>query len=290
LKPSVFRVPLLAVGFTALACASVLAAQPAATGPWANAPAAPTGCYSSQDQYYEQNAAALDVVQNEHYKVNDGNAAIKQKFDDMQAADPMAMVQRMQQAMLDDPQNAQKYLEEMMQQGQATQTELPAALEREKQIEAEEKTLMKEYQAALNRAYGPGNARWTALKKKMGIAMDSMGPGELGVPDWAWQEWGVILKEWDRAYVANCATWFAAAGPLQGYLKRYKDFLVQERIPYYKKMVDEPWLKQYEMMDLSTAGYRTTTDYEAVELYLKAAYRIFGEREAHPRCGSSGCR
>jgi hypothetical protein len=195
----------------------------------------------------------------------------------------------MQEAMMADPQNAQKYMERMMQRGQAAQTEAPAVLEREAQIEAEEKTVIKQYQAALAAANGPAEARWTALKKKYGLPADAPGPGESGVPDWVWQEWGVILKERDRAYQATCATWFAPAGPLQSYLKRYKAYLVQERIPYEKKNIDEPLLEQYKMLSVPAAGYRTTTDYEAVEDYLKASYRIFAERNTRPRCEAMNC-
>jgi len=278
----------LTAAATGLACAQALAAPPAAASdPWTKMPALPTACYTSQDQYFEQNEAALAAVQNDHYKQNDINSAIRQKFTDAQNADPMAMVQRMQQAMLDDPQNAQKYMEQMMQQGQAVQTELPAQMERKRQIEAEGEAVIKQYQAALAKAHGPGNARWTALKKKMGIAMDSPGPGELGVPDWAWAEWAVILREWDQGYQANCAQWWSVTGPIQGFLKRYKTFLVQERIPYETKNFDDPWLQQYQMMGVSTAGYRTTTDYEAVEDYLKMARSLFGERRLRPHCSTA---
>lgn len=281
--------PLLAVAIAGLVGATAAQAQTAAAGPWAKVPAAPTACYQAQDQYLDQNSAALDAVNNEHYKANDRNSAIKQKFTDAQAADPMAAARAMQEAMMADPQNAQKYMERMTRQGQASQAERPAAMEREAQIEAEEKTVMKQYQAALAKAMGPGNARWTALKKKYGLPADAPGPGESGVPDWVWKEWGVILHEWDQGYAANCATWFAPGGPLQGYLKRYKDFLVQERIPYEKKNIDEPLLEQYQMIGVSTAGYRTTTDYEAVEDYLKVAYRIFAERYVRPRCEAMNC-
>ena len=270
-----------------LVCAPALAAAPAAdAGPWAKVPAAPTACYTSQDQYQDHNSAAVVAVQTEHYAANERNTALRQKLSEAQAANPMAMAQAMQQAMMNDPQGAQKYMERIAQQGQATQTEVPAAMARESQIEAEEKSVIAQYQAALATANGPADARWTALKKKMGIAMDSPGPGESGVPDWAWQEWGVILRERDQAYQANCATWFSPTGPLQSYLKRYKQFLVQERMPYEKKLIDDPALEQYKMMDISTESYRTTTDYDAVEDYLKSAFRIFGERRGSPYCAA----
>ena len=286
MNSSLFRGPLLAAAITSFVCATAAQAQPAATGPWARVPAAPTACYTSQDNYFEQNNAAADTVQNEHYKVNDKNAEIRQAFKDAQEADPMAMVRAMQEAMMADPQNAQKYMERIVKQGEDAQVAIPAAMDREAQIEAEEKTVIKQYEAALLAANGPANARWTALKKKYGLPADAPGPGESGVPDWVWEEWGVILRQWDQAYQANCATWFAPAGPLQSYLKRYKTFLISERIPYEKKNYDEPWLEQYRMMSVSTEGFRTTTDYEAVEDYLKVAYRIFGERRERPHCGA----
>lgn len=291
------RVFLTAV-VAALICARALAATPpvapapipatrpiatAAVGPWAKVPAPPTACYGSQDHYNEQNSAAVDAVNNEQYSLTEQNNALAQKATDIMNANPMAMAQAMQQAMMNDPQNAQKYMERMLQQGQEAQAAVPAQMEKEKQFEAEKESLIKQYYAALATANGPADARWTALKKKMGIAMDSPGPGELGVPDWAWDEWGVILHERDRAYQATCATWFAPTGPLQAYLKRYKTFLIQERIPYEKKL-EEPALEQYQTLGLSTASYRSTAAHKAVVEYLGMAHGIFDERRSRPYC------
>jgi hypothetical protein len=98
----------------------------------------------------------------------------------------------------------------------------------------------------------------------------------------------VILHEWDSGYAANCAIWFAPTSPINAYLRRYKDFLVQERIPYEQRTVDGPVLDQYRVAHISTATYRTTADYQAVENYLKAAYDLFGVRRERPRCGADG--
>jgi len=272
-----------------LVCAQSLAAPPAAPGPWAKVPALPTACYWNQDQWMEQNNAAIEAVQQDHYKQNDINGAIKQKATDTFNEDPMAVAQRMQQAMMNDPENAQKYMEQMMQQGQQAQTEAPAQQEKEKQLEAESKSVMKQYEAALAKAMAPADARWTALKNKMGIPMDSPGPGELGVPDWAWNEWHAILSDRDRAYVANCAQWWTATGPLHAYMKRYKDYLVQERIPYEKKFSDEAELEHYRTLNVPTEGWRTTTDYEAAEDYMKVASALFGARAHQPNCPAGEC-
>jgi hypothetical protein len=237
---------ILLTAVAGLVCEQALAASPAAAPSlWTKVPALPTACYQSEDQWWDQTNAALAAVQQDHFKQNDINSAIQQKATDAFSADPTAMSQRLQQQMMNDPQNAQKYMEQMMQQGQQAQAEAPVQQEKEKQLEAESKTVMKQYQAALAKAMAPAEARWTALKKKMGIPMDSTGPGEMGVPDWAWAEWHAILKDRDKAYVANCARWWTATGPIHACMKRYKDYLILERIPFEQKYTDEGTLQQY---------------------------------------------
>ena len=103
-------------------------------------------------------------------------------------------------------------------------------------------------------------------------------------PQWAWKEWNEILKLQDKLYVANCATWWSATGPIHAYMKRYKDYLVQERIPYEKKLIDEPKLDNFKLLSVPTAGWRTTTDYEAAVDYMKMASGLFDKRYPYPLC------
>jgi hypothetical protein len=174
----------------------------------------------------------------------------------------------------------------MNQTGLQAQAELPAQLENEKQIEAESKSVLQKYEAALDKAMQPSVARWNALQKKMGNAVDPgfpIGP-DPSWPTWAWQEWAGIQKDRDAAYVANCAQWWSATGGFQAYMKRYKDYLVQERIPYEKKLVDEARLNNFKLMGVSADGYRTTTDFEAAIDYMKMASTLYGQRMADPFC------
>ena len=274
-------------GAAALACAQALAATPpAATEPWTQVPALPTACYSSQDGWSDRNGAAIDAVQAMLYAQQEKNTAIDQQANSALSEDPMAMAQAMQQAMLDDPANAQKMIEKMTQTGQQAQTEVPAQQEREKQLEAESKTLVKQYGSALNQAMGPAEARWNAFQKKMGWEVE---PGFAMMPDpsWpqaAWQEWAAVQKVRDAAYTATCAQWWSATGQIQGYLKRYKAYLVQERIPYQKKLIDDSKLSSYKMLNVPADGYRTTTDIEAAIDYMKMASTLYGQRMADPMC------
>jgi hypothetical protein len=268
-----------------LACAPGLAATPAAaTGPWAQVPALTTACYSDKDPWPEKNDAAFNALQESLHKQQEANTAVEQKSNKALSENQMALAQAMQQAMMDDPANAQKLIEKMTNAGQQAQTEVPAQLEREKQVEDESKAVLKQYDAALLKALAPATARWTALKTKRGYSADAMAPSETGEPDWVYAEWLVILKERDSGYAANCAQWWSAAGPIHAYMKRYKDFLVQERIPYERKLIDQPKLDQFKLLSVPADGWRTTTDFDAAVDYMKMAANVFGHRAAWPLC------
>ncbi|MGQ0428633.1 MAG: hypothetical protein ACT4UQ_01685 [Gammaproteobacteria bacterium] len=280
----------VAAGFV---CAQALAAPPpAAPGdPWAKVPALPTACYSGQDKWQDQSTAAFNVVQEAHNRQNDINDGIRQNASDTFGNDPMAVAQRLQQEMMNDPQNAQKMMEQLIQRNEQAPAEAAAKGEREQQIEAAGKSVQRQYEAALAKAYGPGNARLDALMKKhkpmAGIGDLWLRYGESGEPAWVRPEAHAIMKEWDKAYVATCATWWSATGPIHAYMKRYKDYLVQERIPFGKEG-DKAKLEHYRQVGVATTAWRTTTDYEAVEDYLKMAQELFGQRETAPYCGPEG--
>lgn len=278
----------LTVGAAAFACAQSFAATPPAApaGPWAQVPALPTACYSSEEPWGDRNDAAIEAMQATMSSQEETNRAIDAQLSQAISEDPMAMAQAMQQAMLDDPANAQAMIQKMTQTGQQAQTELPAQMDREKQIEAESKSVMARYGAAIAKAEAPAQARWNAYQKAAGWAVE---PGFAMMPDpsWpqaAWQEWATVQRERDAAYVATCAQWWSATGEFQAYMKRYKTFLVQERMPYEKKLIDDPKLDQYKLLSVPSAGYRTTTDYDAAIDYMKMAAKLYGERMAKPLC------
>jgi len=271
----------------ALVCAQASAAPATAVSdPWSKVPALSTACFSSQDQWPGKNDAAIETVHASMTAQNEKNTALDQQANQALSENPMAMAQAVQQAMLDDPANAQKLIEKMTRNGQQAQTEVPAQMDKEKQIEAESKALLKQYDAALTKAMGPAQARWNAYQKRMGWEVE---PGFAYVPDpsWprsAWQEWAAVQKDRDTAYAATCAQWWSATGQFQGYMKRYKSYLVQERIPYEKKLIDEPKLDNFRMLSVPAGDYRTTTDMDAAIDYMKMASSMYGHRMSDPFC------
>jgi hypothetical protein len=288
MKSPVFRGPLLAAALAALVLSTAPGAQPA-TGPWAKVPAFPTTCYLKDDPVYaklEPALASVDADSSRQSKINE-DIAEKQKN-----VDPMELMARMQQKMMEDPQNAKKYIEQMQSLGQQINAETAPAMDKEAQMKTESEAVYKRFQAALEVAHGPGNARWTALKKKYGLPADhpaSRGVGELGVPDWVWAEWHGILIEWDRAYRATCPAFYGAGGQAHQFMQRYKTYLVQERIPYEEKF-DEANVANYEMYGTPAASYRSMATFNAVHDYIGMAQKVFGNRNYEPRCQNADCQ
>ena len=277
----------LCLSVSAMSAAPALAAPPAAN-PFAKVPLLPTGCYSSQDQWNAQSEAAFDAVQADHYKQDETNSAIEQKANEAFGADPMAVAARMQQKMMEDPANAQKYMEQMMAQQQQAQEQMPAQHEKEAQFKSESQALKKQYEAAVQKAWSAANARLAAVRKRYDGLDGSdlvLRYGDPGEPAWLFPERMAILRERDQGYTANCAAWWGATGKVQAFLKRYRDFLVNERVPFHKQF-DQNKLDQFETIGVASTGWRSTTDYDAAQDYLRMAQDRYSMREEKPRCNA----
>jgi len=252
--------------------------------PWRMVPALPTACYDSEDHWLERIDAAADELNQALYQQQSINEEINQQATDSFSEDPMALAQRMQQALMADPQNAQKMIE-MTQQGEQLQTEIPAQHEREVQFEAESKTIVEQYQAALARAMEPANSRWRELDQRLSL-------GNMPDPSWpdlAWATWFEVQHERNQAYAETCGTWWAATGPIHAYLERYRTYLVVDRIPHEQGAFDNPKLEHYRALNVATDGWRTETDYKAAQDYVRRARELFNNRESVERCASMSC-
>ena len=139
-RPGRWLAAALCLSASSMSMAPALAAPPPAN-PFTKVPALPTACYSSQDQWNAQSEAAFDAVQADHYAQDEINSGIEQKANEAFGADPMAVAARMQQKMMDDPANAQKYMEQMLAQQQQAQAAVPEQHEKVEQFKSESQAL-----------------------------------------------------------------------------------------------------------------------------------------------------
>ena len=276
----------LCLSASAISTAPAFAA-PSAANAFTKVPALPTACYSSQDQWAVKSEEAFDAVQADKYAQEEINSGISQAANEKFSADPMAVANAMTQKMLEDPANAQKYMEQMAAQSQQAQTAVPEQHAKEEQFKTEAKALKKQYETALQNASSAANARLAAIQKRYGFDGSDLALryGDPGEPAWLAPERMAMRRERDQGYVANCPAWWGATGKVQAFLKRYKDYLVNDRIPY-EKQFDAGQLDNYKSIGVDHTGWRTTTDYDATEDYLRVAQDLYSMREEKPRCNA----
>lgn len=258
--------------------------------PWPKTVPLPIACYVTQDEFLARNEAAMASLGAETATQEGINQAIDRQIGESNSSDPMQMAARMQEMMMKDPQAAMKYMETMgaTEDPAVAQAKVATRLEADQRMKAEEKKLLNDYQAAVDKAYAPARAKFQALRKKLGIT-EGWGVGETGQPDWAYAEYDAIKREADQGYEAMCAQWFGASGAIRAYLKRYKDYLVQERIPA-DEVGDTQRLTQYQMLSIPADAFRSTVKHKAVKDYMELADRLYRARIWEAYCRGPKCR
>jgi hypothetical protein len=267
-----------------LLCAPAALSQPA-TGPWAKVPPLTTNCFYGTDTFGAKLEAAVAAVNTDRDRQLAINKRIEEEYG---AIDPMEMMSRMQQWMVSNPQEATKYLQGVQAVGEDYNTGMAAMMAAEQRYDKEQKDLATRYNASLDKAYAPGYAKHEALKKKVGVDPSYPTVKDPGSPDWAFVEENSIMRELDQAYVAFCPQWWAAAGSIQAWLKTYRTWLTNERIPFYDRLSSQN-AQTYAIMGTPSAAWKTVSTQDAVLKYLDAVGDVYALRREKPRCDANDC-
>jgi len=250
---------LLMGGFSTL-LGSLAAAEPPAD-PWTLVPALPTGCYSEQDEFSAQVDQAIETLQNETDRQNEINTEVKNREED-----PMETARRMQEFMMNNPEEAMK----MMQAVQATGTEegqaaMLATLEKNAQQDKALDDLVARYDAAYGAALDPIYEKRHSLSFKETETQADR------------DEWAALTRKANAEYEKLCGEWWKSGGRFHAWLASYREYTVEDRIP-----ADEE-RERIAMAPLAAAGrsmeaYRSTVAMEAVLDYMQRARRIFVQK------------
>jgi hypothetical protein len=201
--------------------------------------------------------------------------------------DMMAKSQRMQQWMMEHPDDAMKFARASQAVGQQTTTAAPELSNEAAQFDRERDTLMKNYGTAMKQAQAPADARLAALNKKLGPTGCS-GEGECELPKWALDEMDAILHVRDAAYRAACPQWWSTTGQVPAFLKRKRDWVTTRYLPAYAK-IDDLTMQQYAIMNTPAASYKSTLPHDEAAKYLDDVYKLYNMRETQPKCTAKGC-
>jgi len=251
-----------------VAASVVMAAAPAAPDPWLKVPRPPTACYTSQDKYGDEIYAAIEALHQEISRQQEINDQLKAQLD---ALDPMERTSRMQNYLMQNPQEAAKVMQAVQDQGTAVQGAIQRSSDNEQKLQGELKDIQASYDAELDKLTGPLYANLKAL-----------GISESGTPQKTVDAGIVIVKKINAEYERFCPTWWGPSGPFNEWLKRYKAHLVQDRIPNPDDLEVQKTV-QFTIFGIAADGFKTTIPQETVIDYMNQTLKIFNHRPLMPR-------
>jgi len=257
--------------FTALCllwASVVVAVAPAAPDPWRKVPRPPTACYTSQDKYYEEIDAAIEAMNSEIYRQDEINKQIEEQLTNL---DPMEKQSRMQNYLMQNPQEAAKFMQAAQAQGAAAEADVNKDAANEQKLDADLKGIQSRYDAARDKVVGP---LYASLK--------GLGISESGTPQKTVDAGIVIVKKINAEYEKFCPAWWGASGPFNEWLKRYKEHLVQDHIPYIDNL-ETAKAVQFTMFGIPADKFQSTVAMQTVVKYMSRAQKVFNYRLGAPQ-------
>jgi len=244
--------------------------------PWASLPQMPGSCFSGQDNFAASLETSLEQLEQQIVSQDAVNAEIKdQAFSTGEEGetDMMALAQRMQQYMLDDPDKAMQMMQNLQVASQTGTDDTLASLEREQEFAPALDKQLAAYDAAYQSMYDSFRSKFEGLPTGEGEG------GTFYLPE-ARGDLRRISGEANAEYKALCAKWFQS-GPLLGWLEEYRGYLVDDRIPRQEQS-DDLMREQYEFQRVDVTSFHSTAAMKAARDYGRKLERIFGKRREQP--------
>ena len=233
--------------------------------PWSQLPALPTSCFHNSDDFFERLDATSSNIATEETRQDEINAAISSELKNM---DLMDQQQHMMTFMMEHPQQAQEYMQTVSQMGQTAVEEITTAAEQRIAFNTEATELVTRYDAAIEEALAPSLGRYKDWVRRY---MEENAPEPEGKR---------LVAEYNAAYEGFCATWWNEAGPIHEYFGRLRQSYVGEAGLNDTKLPEV--LRPYEIMGISTEGYRSTEAIKAARRYLWQVREVFVKRWQAP--------
>jgi len=245
-----------------------MAAAPAAPDHWTKVPKPPTACYTSQDRYSEEIYAAIEAMGQEIARQNEINGQVTAQLDSL---DPMERQSRMQNYLMQNPQEAAKLMQAAQDQGAAVAAGINKDSENEQRLQDELKEMQSRYDAALHKVIGPLYSNLKAL-----------GISESGTQQKTVEAGIVIVKKINAEYERFCPEWWGASGPFNEWLKRYKEHLIEDHIPNNEDLETAKAI-QFTMFGIPADKFQSTVAMETVIKYMSQTEKVFSHRLLRPR-------
>lgn len=244
--------------------------------PWAAVPAPPTGCYDGEDHFTETIVAAMTQLGQDmeaQDAVNDDLHHQMLATDENGETDMMAMAAKMQQLMLDNPEKAMQMMQGLQSASNTFNAQAPENYEKEQQLAAELDQQLAAYDTAYEEMSNATNAKFSGLPTVMTEAGEMFAPEAAG-------DLRRISGEANTDYANLCAAWFQA-GPLVAWLAKYRQYLLDERVPLEESMAEQS-RSQLEFQQVDVTNYHSTAAMKGAHDYGLSLGKIYSKRREQP--------
>jgi hypothetical protein len=184
-------------------------------------------------------------------------------------------MQRMQEFMMKNPQQAMQVMQAMQSQAGALTAPVTASQGDLERLERELATLTANFQAAVKGARDPVQRSIDALVRAKGQAC---GEGDcVALPAADVPRYKALYAQLNTDYERLCGTWWGPTGSFPKWLGSYKQYLVTDVVAPGVK-ADSLVLQQMGMLGVPTTGFRSTAPIGAVSDYLRKMNQVYALR------------
>jgi hypothetical protein len=268
------------LGLAVLVWSATTMAQAPAADPWTRVPAAPTGCYRS-DNFETRIDAARAPVEAERVKQDELNKQIQGRFTSMSPTEQMV---KMQEFMMKNPEEAMKVMQAMQTAGQNVSTTIVSGANEVGKLETELETLRTSFTSTIDKAVKPLEAKQAALITNANTEPVGEAGGFRFKTAALEAQYAALVKELNAEYEKTCSSFYGPAGQFTKWFAAYKTYLINSKIASEEEMAKTSEL-QFMIFNTPTGGYRSTAKLAAVRMYMDKMRTIYGYRWGTPRAG-----
>jgi hypothetical protein len=231
--------------------------------PWALLPALPSACYTAEDDFTDRAYVVMETLGTEITRREEVNRGLSQQLADL---DPMEHQQRMMDYMMQNPQEAQKYMEAVQNIGNTGNEFIQQMNNDSIALQQERDNLHAEYDAAV-KALDDAYASAT-----LGLFEDSKKFDQ----DLARSH--AAIDAYNGGYQNLCAR-FWGNGSYREWLGRHE--AIQRRTADWGNESDM-LVQNYTIFGIDAAGYRPVASLNAAKRQIDAAVQVFNRRKYQP--------
>ena len=284
MRPHALVKSILMAGLAAMLSGAAPAAPAGNKDDWSRVPPFPTSFYLVKDHFGDEIYAARQALDGEIAARQKFNDESKNKINDLAEQDPMEIARRMQQHLMDHPEEG---AQQIRQANEGSNT-IRKDYDEKKKLLADLDALRSRYKPQVDKELGSFDAKFKDLDVRASKSLIPCGEVGPAYAPWAVAEYNKLISEKNAAYGRIAAEWWAPSGSFQGWLERYRDHLVQ-LIPEQEKEEAAQAGITAQLAAAPNSSFKSLVTLEAVGDYMDQARNVFAGRKGFPEPPMQSC-